>query len=71
MCAASLLHLLLQTEKVDVRHVVDADKRKRLIFIELASKFATYFAIGFNIIYFIPLLFRYLGIERPTFYTEI
>lgn len=44
---------------------------RRATFVELCVKFVTYFIIGFSIVYAIPVLFRYLGIERPTFYTEI
>lgn len=44
--------------------------RHRLI-VELFYKFITYIAIGFTIVYTGPLAFRLIGIERPTFYTEV
>ena len=43
---------------------------QRLI-VELPYKFCTYFMVGFNAIYLAPQVFRYLGIERPTYFTEI
>nr|UCK81541.1 sphingosine-1-phosphate phosphatase 1 [Arenicola marina] len=39
--------------------------------IELPCKFITYAAIAFNTVYLAPQVFRYLGIERETFFTEI
>nr|XP_053630234.1 sphingosine-1-phosphate phosphatase 2-like isoform X1 [Cherax quadricarinatus]XP_053630235.1 sphingosine-1-phosphate phosphatase 2-like isoform X1 [Cherax quadricarinatus] len=44
--------------------------RHRLI-VELFYKFITYIAIGFTVVYTGPMAFRLIGIERPTFYTEI
>ncbi|EEB14759.1 sphingosine-1-phosphate phosphatase, putative [Pediculus humanus corporis] len=46
-------------------------KKTKEVFIELTTIYATYFLVGLNTVYSIPLIFRYLGIERPTFYTEI
>jgi len=58
---------------VHLSHLKDSDPvlRRKASFMELATKFVTCFAMGFNIVFSIPALFRYLGIERPTFYTEI
>lgn len=39
--------------------------------VELPYKFITYNVVAFNCIYVVPLVFRYLGIERATYFTEI
>ena len=39
--------------------------------VKLVCKLLTYAAIGININWFSPAVFRLLGIERPTFHTEI
>ncbi|XP_014251345.1 sphingosine-1-phosphate phosphatase 2-like [Cimex lectularius] len=39
--------------------------------VELCYKFITYSSIGFNTLYLLPSVFSLLGIERPTFHTEI
>lgn len=44
--------------------------RHRLI-VELFYKFITYIATGFTVVYTGPMAFRLIGIERPTFYTEV
>ncbi|CAL4134619.1 unnamed protein product [Meganyctiphanes norvegica] len=62
---------LLQVRADDVRKKKDhISSRKRLI-VELFYKFITYIAIGFTIIFTAPVAFRVMGVERPTFYTEI
>merc|ERR1739838_287562 len=62
---------LLQVRADDVRKKKDhISLRKRLI-VELFYKFITYIAIGFTIIFTAPVAFRVMGVERPTFYTEI
>lgn len=63
--------VLLQVRASDVRAKKDhISLRKRLI-VELFYKFITYIAIGFTIIFTAPSIFRIMGVERPTFYTEI
>lgn len=61
---------LLQVS-LDQLKAEDTNLRRKATFVELTIKFVTCFAMGFNIVFSIPALFRYLGIERPTFYTEI
>ncbi|CAG9853672.1 unnamed protein product [Phyllotreta striolata] len=46
-------------------------QNKHKTFVELSCKFVSCALIGFNILYLIPQLFRFLRIERPTFFTEI
>jgi len=53
---------------VDYRHRVAA---KRHFAVELPYKFVTYSAISVGMVYAAPAMFRALGIERETFFTEI
>ena len=39
--------------------------------IEIPNKFITYLSIAFNTVYLAPQIFRILGIERETYFTEI
>ncbi|RZF38744.1 hypothetical protein LSTR_LSTR014298 [Laodelphax striatellus] len=39
--------------------------------LDIYYKFFTYCLIGFNIVFLLPVAFRVLSIERPTFYTEL
>ena len=45
------------------------NKNKTLV--DLVYKYVSCFMIGFNTVYLLPKLFIMLGIERPTFYTEM
>ncbi len=60
----SLVCAILGVNKADV-------KGKQRLSVELPCKFVTYTFIAFNAVYVAPQVFRYLGIERPTFFTEI
>jgi sphingosine-1-phosphate phosphatase 1 len=44
---------------------------KHKICAELTYKFCTYVAIGYNTMFLVPIVFRVMGIERSTFYTEV
>lgn len=39
--------------------------------VEFPYKFITYTTVSFNAVYLAPLVFRYLNIERDTYFTEI
>lgn len=41
------------------------------IFTDLVYKYLTCFMIGINTVYLLPNVFTIIGIERPTFYTEL
>jgi len=45
--------------------------QRQAVIVELSYKFMTYAAVGFDVIYTAPLVFRLIGIERPEFYTEV
>ncbi|KAI4497383.1 hypothetical protein M0802_007394 [Mischocyttarus mexicanus] len=46
-------------------------ENKSKIFTDLVSKYITCFMIGVNTVYLLPNVFTIIGIERPTFYTEL
>lgn len=47
------------------------DQNKRFMVVELPYKYLTYAAIALNVVYLSPLIFRFIGIERPTAWTEL
>lgn len=53
----------------DKSYITSATKRE--VIVELTYKFITYATVGFNVVYLAPVVFRYIGIERPTFHTEV
>ena len=48
----------------------DIDNKQKL-FVELCTKFLVYFAVGFNCLFVVPIVFRVIGCERATFHTEV
>ena len=46
-------------------------ENKTKIKVNLAYKLVTYTAIGFNMVVTAPIVFRVIGCERPTYYTEL
>lgn len=50
---------------------VEEDARDVKLFIKLGTKLITYAAIGIDVMWFAPAVFRMLNIERPTYHTEI
>ena len=46
-------------------------KSQQRLVVELPYKFCTYTVIAFNSVYLAPQVFKFMGIERPTFFTEI
>lgn len=67
----SFLCALLGEDVDSVKKSDNTLANKHKTFVELGCKFATCGMIGFNTMYFIPQLFRFLRLERPTFFTEI
>ncbi|XP_042235412.1 sphingosine-1-phosphate phosphatase 2-like isoform X1 [Homarus americanus] len=62
---------LLQVKAEDYVNKTGSITVRRRLVVELFYKFITYIAIGFTVVYTGPMAFRLIGIERPTFYTEI
>lgn len=48
----------------------DPESKKHLV-IELPYKYVSYFSVSLVATYIMPLIFVYLGIQRPSFYTEV
>ena len=62
---------LLREDADVLKKSVNSLSNKHKTIVELGCKYITCGMIGFNALYLIPQLFRYLKIERPTFFTEI
>ncbi|ODM90619.1 Sphingosine-1-phosphate phosphatase 1 [Orchesella cincta] len=74
MMAKKLAHLALMKVKRDGeldKELDDDEGTKPGMGTELFTKFLTYTLVGLSVTYASPNLFRGLGIERPTFHTEI
>ncbi|XP_015519638.1 sphingosine-1-phosphate phosphatase 1 [Neodiprion lecontei] len=46
-------------------------ENRNKVLVDLVYKYITCFMIGFNAVYLLPNVFSMIGIERPTFYTEL
>ncbi|XP_067009815.2 sphingosine-1-phosphate phosphatase 2 isoform X2 [Anabrus simplex] len=62
---------LLRLNSKELKQSEDSIENRQKILVELSYKFITYILLGFNTVYLLPNVFRLIGIERPTFYTEI
>lgn len=62
---------LLQIRAEDYMNKTGGLTNRHRLVVELFYKFITYIAIGFTVVYTGPMTFRLVGIERPTFYTEV
>ncbi|XP_076239074.1 sphingosine-1-phosphate phosphatase 2 [Calliopsis andreniformis] len=65
MCA------VLKIDSKDLMESKNYSKDKNKVLVDLVHKYLTCFMIGLNTVYFLPNVFSTIGIERPTFYTEI
>lgn len=65
MCA------ILKIDAKDLMREQNNGKNKNKVLVDLVQKYTTCFMIGFNAVYFLPIVFTMLGIGRPTFYAEI
>ncbi|XP_013398898.1 sphingosine-1-phosphate phosphatase 1 isoform X2 [Lingula anatina] len=57
-------------------HILGYDKKdhmqnKQKLIVELPYKYITYYVIAFNVVYTAPFIFRYLDIEKETYFTEV
>lgn len=67
----ALLCSILGRDKTELIRSENTLENKDKIFVELSYKFITYGLIGFNLQYLLPNVFKFLGIGRPDFYTEV
>lgn len=65
MCA------ILKINSKDFMKSQNYSENKNKVLVDLVYKYVTCFMIGVNTVYFLPNVFTMIGIERPTFYTEI
>jgi len=62
---------LLETDTHTLKHQEFHVRNRKKLAADLFYKFLTYTAIGFNVCFVAPVVFRVLGCERPSFYTEL
>lgn len=62
---------LLKQDADNIKKSENTLQNKHKTIAELGCKYITCAAIGFNIIYFLPQMFRLMRLERLTFFTEI
>lgn len=62
---------ILRVNSKELKQSQDSLENKNKILVDLVYRYFTYSFIGFNITYLLPNIFTMLGIERPTFYTEL
>lgn len=67
----NFLCTLLKENVQNLRKSENTWQNKHKTVVELSCKYVYCAMIGFNTLYLLPLLFKLLKIERPTFYTEI
>lgn len=67
----STLCTVLRVNVDNLKKSANTLENKHKTFVDLSYKYLACLAIGFNTLYTLPIAFRYFGIERPTFYTEI
>ena len=67
----ALLCKYFKEEKTKLKNMKNSVDNVRKNLIELTTKFSTYSVLGFNTLFVVPLIFKYFGIERRSFYTEI
>lgn len=65
MCA------ILRVNAKELMKSQDYSGNPNKVFVDLVYKYVCCFMIGVNTVYLLPNVFGMLGIERPTFYTEI
>ncbi|XP_076655004.1 sphingosine-1-phosphate phosphatase 2 [Halictus rubicundus] len=65
MCA------ILKVSAKDLMKSENSLENKSKVLVDLVYKYLTCFMIGVNTVYLLPNVFTMIGIERPTFYTEI
>ncbi|XP_014472121.1 PREDICTED: sphingosine-1-phosphate phosphatase 2-like [Dinoponera quadriceps] len=65
MCA------ILRINSKELMKSQDYSGNPNKVFVDLVYKYACCFMIGVNTVYLLPNVFGMLGIERPTFYTEM
>ncbi|XP_047347428.1 sphingosine-1-phosphate phosphatase 1-like isoform X2 [Vespa velutina] len=74
ICKSLCYTVICAVLKVNPNELMESEnylENKRKIFTDLVYKYLTCFMIGVNTVYLLPNVFTIIGIERPTFYTEL
>ncbi|KAJ8967489.1 hypothetical protein NQ314_002803 [Rhamnusium bicolor] len=74
ICTSATYQFLCALLREDVDNLKKSEntlQNKHKTIVELGCKYVYCAMIGFNTLYLLPQLFRFLRIERPTFFTEI
>ncbi|KAJ8982898.1 hypothetical protein NQ317_004328 [Molorchus minor] len=74
ICKSVTYHFLCALLKEDVDNLKKSEntlQNKHKTLVELCCKYVYCAMIGFNTLYLLPQLFKFMRIERPTFFTEI
>lgn len=69
--AYAFVCMLLGRNKKEVKASESSLENRDKTIVELSYKYFVCFMIGFNTNYFLPTVFKMLGIGRPDFFTEI
>ena len=67
----NLACLYMGKDSAEVRAKSNSLENGDKIAAELFSKLTAYIVVGFSVYFFVPVLFKALGIERETFFTEM
>ncbi|XP_046816110.1 sphingosine-1-phosphate phosphatase 1-like isoform X1 [Vespa crabro] len=74
ICKSVCYTVICAVLKVNPNELMESEnylENKKKIFTDLVYKYLTCFMIGVNTVYLLPNVFTIIGIERPTFYTEL
>jgi hypothetical protein len=65
------LCLYFKKDKQILKETANSVDNTEKNFIDLSTKFVTYAVLGVNVVFFVPLIYKFLNIQRDSFYTEI
>ncbi|XP_043503525.1 sphingosine-1-phosphate phosphatase 1-like isoform X1 [Polistes fuscatus] len=74
ICKSLCYTIICAILKINSKELMKSEnylENKSKIFTDLVYKYLTCFMIGINTVYLLPNVFTIIGIERPTFYTEL
>lgn len=67
----ALVCFLIRKDPHELKRSENSLQNRSKLIVELSYKYFTYGMIGFNTVFLLPHVFQLLGINRPTFYTEL
>ncbi|XP_076672589.1 sphingosine-1-phosphate phosphatase 2 [Andrena cerasifolii] len=66
-----IMSAILKVDSKDLMRSKDYSNDRNKVLVDLVHKYVSCFMIGLNTVYLLPNFFNIIGIERPTFYTEM